>query len=190
MRLRRMHVHVAGVAIFVCYVNQLTFFGSCIALHTKRVAAGRHCVTCLKTRSRRELKDDGKSLKTQLFCCGSTPKTAQADESLFEKYPSRLLPKLLMNVPAKSIVAVLYVVYLTISVIGTTRLQMGLKLEQLVPESSHLSRFLSIEHAHYPRSGQYVMLVVNEPVTYHNAVTQTEISRIFGNIKPSSSYGV
>lgn len=167
------------MAVFICYFNQLTFFGGCLVLHARRVQSSRHCVTCFKTRTRRELEEDGSSRCNVLFCCGETPKQSKQDESICERIPTKYLPKFLMLIPTKVFVLGMFIVYLTISAIGTSKIQTGLKLHTIVPETSYLSKYLKKEEEYFSKEGPFVMFVANKYVDYRDQENFKELETVF-----------
>lgn len=92
-----------GVAIFLCYFNQLTFFAGCLVLHARRVHESRHCVTCVKTSSRVELRRKGMNEAYVLLCSGHPSSARHGEAETFcQKVPgASSLPKLLLTRNAK-----------------------------------------------------------------------------------------
>ena len=178
---------VSGVAVFLCYINQLTFFGGCLVLHARRVESSRHCLTCQKTKSRRELVEEGRTRLHVLCCSGHPPKKAREDDSLCEKIPSSFLPRLLLKVPTKFFVIVAFIVYLGVSIWGASHIQTGLKLESVVPESSYLSEFIAREQTYFSNRGAYIMFVADSSLPYptQSAEIQQEIHKVFHKAQQS-----
>ena len=69
----------------LCYVNQLTFFSGCIVLHSRRVNAARHCLTCLKAPRPPPRDDQGRDglapSDPPLPCVGQGAPRWQEDEA-------------------------------------------------------------------------------------------------------------
>lgn len=166
------------MAILLCYFNQLTFFGGCLVLHARRVLSSRHCVTCLKTSSRAELKEEGASKMYILLCSGHPPKKCGEDDSPCEKLPSTFLPRLLLADPTKAFIIIGFIVYIGISIWGAAQIKTGLKLENVVPESSYLSSYNSAKQQYFADQGPYVMFIVVEEVDYTDPLVINEIHRI------------
>ena len=173
--------HIPGVAVLICYFNQLMFFGGCLVLHAKRVQASRHCITCLPTKNKRDLEESGVPKSKAIFCCGETPTDKKQDESFCERIPTTYLPKFLMQIPSKVFIVVLFIVYITISAIGASRIEVGLKLQTIVPKGSYLLNFVETEQQHFSSAGPHVMFVITQYVDYRKDKVQKELNMIFNN---------
>lgn len=167
----------------MCYINQLTFFGGCLVLHARRIEASRHCITCMKTKSRAELQEEGHSKLWILCCSGHPSRKAGEDDSPCEKIPSSILPKVLLQGPTKALVIVLFIIYFGIAVWGGSKIKTGLKLESVVPEASYVADFYEIKQKYFSNQGATVMFVVNEPVDYHEPKNYQAIRRVFFKAK-------
>ena len=74
---------------------------------------------------------------------------------------------LLMKTPTKLFVATLYVAYVAVSVIGILRLQEGLKITNLVPDTSYVADFLDVYQRDFSNVyGPVVHIVYDESVDY------------------------
>jgi hypothetical protein len=155
-----------GVAVLICYVNQLSLFGACLVLHARRVAASRHCVTCLPTLPAAELISAGRSRLEVLFCAGQPPRKTGQEDSLCEKIPTSKLTKLLLHVPSKLIILGLFIIYLAAAVIGASHIKIGLKLQTVVPEASYLARYYENEAWYFQASSYDVMFAITETIDY------------------------
>ncbi|KAJ8315418.1 hypothetical protein KUTeg_007568 [Tegillarca granosa] len=126
-----------GVAIIFCYLNQLTFTTACLVIHERRSEKGRSCVTCQKIRPREDLRTEGKS-QCFVFCCGGSPAKNRSDvDNPLEKYPIRVLKKIVVNKLLKVIILILFSAYLGVSIWGTINLKQGLDLKDLVSKDSY-----------------------------------------------------
>ncbi|XP_064599698.1 patched domain-containing protein 3-like [Liolophura sinensis] len=74
-----------GVAILFCYVNQITLFAGCLAIHARRVERNLHIVTCMKVPSKREVLNAEQAPKTPV----SESSTIPGDTQAFERDPSQ-----------------------------------------------------------------------------------------------------
>ncbi|XP_060064745.1 patched domain-containing protein 3-like [Ylistrum balloti] len=139
-----------ATAVGFCYFNQMTFFIGCMVIQERRVAANRHCITCVPVKFPDENNDPSESLAKRICCTGSPAKTRNEQESIFEKGPRLFIPRLLVNLPAKLITVVLYSTYLIFSVVGVTGLHQGLILQNLVSESSYYYQFSNWNFDYFP----------------------------------------
>ena len=156
----------SGVGMFVCYVNQMTFFAGCMVLHAKRVKSNRHCITCAQTRSARVLRADNKSKIVVLLCAGKPPRHIGDEDSVFERIPRMIIAKVLMKSPTKAIVFIIFLAYLSITMWGATRVETGLKLQNIVSPDSYFARFARKDAAYFINHGPFVQFVIYEPYDY------------------------
>ncbi|XP_071145465.1 patched domain-containing protein 3-like [Mytilus edulis] len=140
-----------GIAIILCYINQITFFLGCLVFHERRVASSRHCLTCQTIYTTEEMKASGYRNPLVYACCsGDTPEKKEDLQSVFEFVPTKILPKLVLNIPAKVVIALVYITYLVFSILGTTNLEQGLVLRNLVSEDSYYYKYSIEEYDNFP----------------------------------------
>ncbi len=152
-------------------------------LHARRVEQSRHCLTCMRTKSRAELQEEGHSRVWILACSGHPSRKAGEDDSPCEKIPSSVLPKTLLYGPTKIIIIVGFIVYFAIAIWGGSKIKTGLKLESVVPETSYVADYYDVKQKFFSNQGGAVMFVVEEPVNYHDPEVQNAISRVFYKAK-------
>ena len=133
-----------------CYLANVTLFSGCLAIHGRRVYSWRHFYTCHVTKSRDDLKKDGRSACFAVVCGGSPPKKERDDESLCEKFPSKFLPYLIKNSAVSVVIIVLFLGYLSAAIYGTIQLKQGLVLKNLVLDTSYYYRFLTLSDEYFP----------------------------------------
>ncbi|XP_046556189.1 patched domain-containing protein 3-like [Haliotis rubra] len=164
-----------GVAVIFCYLYQCIFFSPCLALHGRRVDSNRHCMTCLKTKSRNEFRNDGTST-CKVFCCGGSPPTKRGqDERYVETLPRKYLPRMLLNMWGKSIVILIYIAYLGVSIWGTLNFKQGLILKNLVSTDSYYHSYSETYDTHF--SSSFPIPFIFGPTTNYtdkNAVNHME----------------
>ena len=137
-------------------------------LHTKRVLASRHCLTCRQIKPRQELEGQHLGKMEVLFCCGHPPKHSSETDSPCEKIPSSYLPRLLLYGPCKVLIIALFIFYLGLSIWGASQIKVGFKLENAVPDTSSLAQYLKERNIYFTDNGPPVMFVVEEPVNYRD----------------------
>ena len=133
-----------------CYLANVTLFSGCLAIHGRRVYSWRHFYTCCVTKSRKDLKKDGRSACFAVVCGGSPPKKERDDESLCEKFPSKFLPYLIKNSVVSIMIIVLFLGYVSAAIYGAVHLKQGLVLGNLVLVSSYYYRFLTLSDEYFP----------------------------------------
>lgn len=161
-----------------CYINHLTLFAGCMVMHARRVASSRHCVTCIPTKSRQALREDGNTRLQVFFCHGQPPQKVGDEDSYCDKLPYTSLPRLLLQWPCKLLVLLLFAVYLGVSIWGASQIKIGLKLEHVIPDSSYLAHYFQLQREHFHSYGPPVMFVVSDPVLYNKRDVQAKIHDI------------
>ena len=153
------------MAVLFCYLANVTLFSGCLAIHGRRVYSWRHFYTCCVTKSRDDLKKEGRSACFAVVCGGSPPKKERDDESLCEKFPSKFLPYLIKNSVVSVVIIVLFLGYLSAAIFGTIQLKQGLVLKNLVLDTSYYHRFLTLSDEYFPTRIP-VAFVVNQKLDY------------------------
>ena len=153
------------MAVLFCYLANVTLFSGCLAIHGRRVYSWRHSYTCCVTKSRDDLKKDGRSACFAVVCGGSPPKKERDDKSLCEKFPSRFLPYLIKNSVVSIVIIVLFLGYVSAAIYGTILLKQGLVLKNLVQDTSYYHRFLTLSDEYFPTRIP-VAFVVNQKLDY------------------------
>ena len=154
-------------------------------LHARRVNDSRHCFTCKQTEERSVLAEQNKGRVEVLCCSGHPPKVQGEDDSFCEKIPHTFLPRFLLQDFMKVLVFILFVIYLAFSVWGASQIKAGLKLENVVPESSYLSKYLDYQNRYFVKRGPYVMFVIMEPVDYEQKEMQKNVDDILWDAQQS-----
>ncbi|OWF50767.1 patched domain-containing protein 3-like [Mizuhopecten yessoensis] len=164
-------------AVGFCYFNQITFFLGCMVLHERRVAANRHCVTCVPVKFPDEKNSTSESIAKRMCCTGSPAVSRNEQESMFEKVPRLVIPRVLVSLPAKLITVMLYLTYLAFSIIGVTRLHQGLILQNLVSENSYFHRFSNWDFEYFPLKYP-LSFAVPTPLNYSSVKISDDIQSL------------
>ena len=156
----------------------MTLFTGCLVLHARRIEASRHCVTCLPVMSRAEMQACRRHKCCIALCCGQRPRTFN-DEAGVCKPISRafhtVYPRLLLHWVTKTVVVILFLVYICVSIAAVTRIETGFRFHSIVPDDSELSQFLAAKHALYLEKGPVLTLAIVKPVDYHKLETRDSI---------------
>ena len=175
-------VSIPGVAVLFCYFNNVTLFAACMAINERRVNGNRHFLTCRKTKSKEELKEEGKSRK-YVFCCGGTPPTSREEsESFLDKFPRWLFPNIVLRTPLKIIILVLFAGYLAASIYGCVRLRQGIEYRQLVAEDSYYYKYATWTQDYFKRVTP-VSFVIDSTYTYSDPAVQTKVEALLTSAK-------
>nr|KAG5694276.1 hypothetical protein BaRGS_031994 [Batillaria attramentaria] len=167
-----------GVAVFGCYVCNLTFLAGCMALHGRRVYSGRHTVTCRKVKLRHELKAEGGSSLGVLCCSGNIPEKNGADESLCERAPRLLLPRLVLWTPMKIVIFICFAGFLGVSIWGASGLEQGLRIKNLVLPTSYYYKYNTWEEDIFGTTFP-ISFVIDQPLDYTDEKASTELKELF-----------
>lgn len=160
-----------GVSVVFCYINNLTFFASCLAINEGRVNANRHFMTCRKIKTKEQLKKDGVSVTTVMFCGGSPPTNRHEAEGFIDKFPRWLIPKIVLKTPCKVIIIFLFAGYLAAAIYGCVNMKQGLRLSNLVNEDSYFYKYSNWDEDEFPRQSP-VSFVITRSYEYSKKQTQ------------------
>ncbi|XP_071131036.1 patched domain-containing protein 3-like [Mytilus edulis] len=171
-----------GTAILFCYLNYMTFFVSCMTLNERRVSQNRHFFTCRRVKTKHTMIDERKSKALILCCSGSPSKHRDEVEGPLEKYPKKLLKKILRFTPAKIIVLLLFAGFVGVSIYGAYHFKEGLDLKDLVSSDSYFYSFQESLTAFYDQ-GITIGLYVKSDVDYRSSDTLDAINSLRDNLQ-------
>ena len=127
--------------MFLCYVNQLTFFCGCIVLHSRLVTS-----SC-RRRSRSAFQARGSGGQGSDTPARYRRKSVAATRSVVEAitvFIQQTYPQALLQWIGKIVVAVLFVWYIILSSWGVSRLQESFQLESVIPAESYYAKHLQV----------------------------------------------
>ncbi|KAK3099620.1 hypothetical protein FSP39_007097 [Pinctada imbricata] len=164
-----------GIAVVLCYVNQMTFFVGCMTLHERRVKSKRHCLTCIKITDDEDLGKTS-TIKSKL-CGGTLPKTRKEMLSIFEKIPELIFPKLISFPPVTIFIVICFFCYVGFAAYGVSNLQQGLVLTNLVSDNSYYYKYSSYEFDLFT-TRFFVSFVTENKETYSSRTTYDKHIRL------------
>ncbi|XP_048779158.1 patched domain-containing protein 3-like [Ostrea edulis] len=173
----------SGVAVLFCYVNQITIFSSIIVLNERRIKTNRHCVACcLPTKDKESLREDGKTGCLLYACAGYPPNDRSDVDSPLERYPKKLIKKIISHLTLKIIIIVLFVIYFGFSVYGAVHLEQGLSLQNLAADDSFFHKYATWIDEYF---GTDIVMSFNvkNTQTYSSAWTQSVITSVLTTAK-------
>lgn len=94
------------------------------------------------------------------------------------KYFYTIYPKFLLHWVTKSCVIVIFAIYFFTSVWGVSLLKRGFRFEEIIPEDSYLSSYISKNIDYFPDSGPVVMFVITKAIDYHKPDTVNKMKQI------------
>lgn len=164
----------SGVAVIFCYLNNITFFASCMAINERRVADNRHYGSCRRIKTKEELRAEGASDRYIMCCGGRPPKNRDEAESFIDKFPRWLIPKIVLKTPFKIGIIFIFIAYLAVAIYGCINLKQGLVFTQLVAEDSYYYKFSDWDERYFKRQTP-VSFVIPKPYTYSDRNTHVLI---------------
>ncbi|CAC5415526.1 unnamed protein product [Mytilus coruscus] len=174
-----------GCAILFCYLNYVTYYIGCMTINEKRVSKNIHFCTCMPTKTRTDMEAAGQS-KCKIFCCAGSPhKTRDEIEGPIEKYPKRLVKRIVLFKPTQIIICILFAVYLGFSVWGTTGFQEGLDIRDLVGKDSYYYDFYDTDQNMFSQS-LIVSLNIQSDVNYRFESSFNQINSLVTNVQKDS----
>ncbi|KAK6019787.1 patched family protein, partial [Ostertagia ostertagi] len=130
-----------AMAILFMFLFQITFFNAVMVLCCRREIAGRHSLFCYRVSQAEKQADD---------TCATSLSTTLGE----------ILARFVSTKLGKSLIVVLYFIYLTASINFALELPLGLDLKLLTPSGSYLADFLRAEERLFKEYGLYCFAVV------------------------------
>ena len=173
---------ISGIAVIFCYINQATIFMACITINEQRYEQNRHSATCRPVKSEEQCRQEGRSPCYTCCCSGRKPKNQSETESLLDRLPRWLIPRIVLKWPLKIIILLVFAGYLGASVYGITELKEGLELKNLAAEDSYYYKYREWLDSNF-RTDTPVSFIFDQEQEYSNADTQARITTFLSKIK-------
>ncbi|XP_071126144.1 patched domain-containing protein 3-like [Mytilus edulis] len=174
-----------GCAILFCYLNYMTYYIGCMTINEKRVAKNIHFCTCMPTKTRTDM-EASKQTKCKIFCCAGSPhKSRDEIEGPIEKYPKRLVKRIVLFKPTQIVICALFAVYIGFSVWGTTGFQEGLDIRDLVGKDSYYYDFYDADQNMFSQS-LIVSLNIQSEVNYRLESSFNQLASLVTNVQKDS----
>lgn len=172
----------SGMAVFFCYLNNVTFYAACLAINERRVGGNRHFLTCCVLKTKDKLRKDKRSGCFVMCCGGQPPKTREEAESLLDELPRWLIPRIVLKFPIKIAIVALFIVYLAAGIYGCIHLKQGLLFTQLLSEDSYYYKYSNIKEEKFARQIP-VSFVIKDEYNYFDPLVKDMIDSMLGNAK-------
>ena len=144
-----------------------------------------HFWTCLKVESKEQLRSKGTS-SCKVFCCSGSPHTNRDEiEGPIEKYPKRLVKRVVLFKPTQLVICVIFVIYLGFSIWGTTGFKEDLDIRDLVGSDSYYYDFYDTDQTSFSQS-LTVSLTIQHKVDYKLQSTFDQIDSLVSNVRNDS----
>lgn len=164
-----------STSIIFCYIYNILFFGSCLALNGRREQSNRHWLACCKLPTQ---TPKGKSSAYRLCCVGGDydqetgAEKQQPITHFFKSYYGPFITKPWMKV----CVMFLYAGYLAGGIYGCLNLQQGINMRDLAADDSYVVKYYDDDRKFFSRYGPNVMVVVTEEFPYWNKNSRSALN--------------
>ncbi|KAA0704940.1 Patched domain-containing protein 3 RND-type protein RNDEu-3 [Triplophysa tibetana] len=167
-----------STSIIFCYIYNILFFGSVLALNGRREQENRHWLTCCKLQTSEE-----KSLY-HLCCVGGDydKETGTEKQQPIMYFFKSFYGPFLTKPWSKAFVILLYVAYLGGGIYGCLCLKQGIDMSDLAADDSYVINYYDDEKKFFSSYGPNVMVVVTEAFPYWNESRRSELNRCVENI--------
>ncbi|KAK3609461.1 hypothetical protein CHS0354_020397 [Potamilus streckersoni] len=167
------------------FINHMTFFAACLALHEKRVSLNRHCCTCLPVESPDKLKEKGRSRCFICCCSGKEPSSSEELEGNCQTVPRTIISRFALYLPLKTVSGLLYLGYLSVSIWGATKVKFDMLDSKMISPHSYSFLYNKISLEHFDKR-EYVMFFIDSYVNHSDLVTLQKVSDIISTMKTSN----
>ncbi|KAL3871078.1 hypothetical protein ACJMK2_039098 [Sinanodonta woodiana] len=183
--MRHLCLYLALTLGFV-FINHMTFFAACLALHEKRVSLNRHCCTCMPVESPAKLKEKGMSRCFICCCSGKEPSSSEELEGNCQTLSRALMSRFALYLPLKTVSILLYLVYLSVSIWGVSNLKYDMLDSKMIsPLSySHLYNKISLEHFD---KREFVIFFIHGYVNHSDFLTYEQVKDTVSAMKNSNA---
>ncbi|XP_043081811.1 patched domain-containing protein 3-like [Puntigrus tetrazona] len=164
-----------STSIIFCYVYNILFFGSALALNGRREQSNRHWLTCCKLPTQ---TPEGKSLAYRLCCVGGDYDQntgAEKQQPIVRVFKSYYGP-FLIKPWTKVCVMLIYLGYLAGGIYGCFNLKQGINMRDLASDSSYVIDYYDNDRKFFSRYGPNVMVAVTEELPYWNESSRSELN--------------
>lgn len=171
--------------ILFCYLNQLLIFVPCMIISEQRIAASRHCLTCLPTKSRATFSKEERSSLTIMCCSGEPIEDRKVNVNFLEVYPVKLFKCLTGHPVCKIAVLLLFLAYIGLSIWGASKLNIGMDLSDLVTKDSHFYRYNEVNDQWFTKEA-FITLYFKTSNNYSDDSKQIYLQNLIHSIKSDS----
>jgi len=136
------------VGVFVTFLLQITFFIACFTLDARRI----------------ERKRNG------IFPCivhdNFTPKSSDVSSTISWKFINFFYSRIVLTTPGKIIVVLITLATMSISIVGSLRLQQWFDPKWLLPKESYLYQYIAIRNQAFPHQGFEAFVLMGDDIDY------------------------
>lgn len=175
------------MAVFFCYVNNITFFAACATINERRVAENRHFMTCKRIKDKESARVEGRSKRHVICCAGRAPLNREEAESCVDKFPRWLIPKIVLNWPCKMVILIVFSLYVAAAVYGCINLEEGMLFTQLVSDDSYFYKYSDWNEKYFAHE-TIVTFVISSSYDYTDVETQTKLENLVSSVHSSEYF--
>lgn len=172
-----------GTAVLCTYLWHITFFGGCMAVAGYAEQNNKHGITCKTVKTVSEAEQDGSSGCYRAFCAGgistSDPYNPKDNKdhilmAFFRDYVARFL-----NMPfIKSVVVMVFFIYLAVACWGCTQVKEGLERRRLSRYDSYSVHFYDMEDKYFREYPYRVQVAITGDIEYSNKTKQDALMEL------------
>lgn len=138
----------AAVGVFVTFLLQITFFIACFTLDIQRMERKRNgMLPCIVHEN-------------------FTPKSSDMSSAVSWKFINFLYSRIVLTTPGKIVVILITLVTMSISIMGSLRLQQWFDPVWLLPKESHLYQYLDIQSQTFSNQGFEAFVILGDDIDY------------------------
>lgn len=132
------------------FINHMTFFVACVAIHEKRIDDRRHCCTCTPMPEADDPEFKNGSGCYRCCCSGRKPSSIADTESLLERIPRKILTRTILTTPVKIISVLLFFAYVGCAIWQIVSVRLDLFQEDDIKSGSYFSDFHAVNKLAFP----------------------------------------
>ncbi|XP_023225995.1 patched domain-containing protein 3-like [Centruroides sculpturatus] len=155
----------AALAIIFDYVYQLLFFGGLMALDGYREKHELHCVFCWPIKRNHQKIENSKILTSR----------SKKEGNIFMAFFGNVLGEMLGKPIVKSVVIVLYLIYIAGAIYCMRFIREGDDLVIFFPHISYMFEYVNVENKYFSNYSHQVQVVINQTLDYSNVTVQNDI---------------
>ncbi|XP_067131609.1 patched domain-containing protein 3-like [Centruroides vittatus] len=155
----------SAVAIAFDYIYQLFFFGGLMALDGYREKYELHSVFCWPIKRIHQKIENRKKITS----------TRNKEENIFMAFFGNILGEMLGKPIVKTIVIVLFIIYLTGAICCVRFIREGGNLSIFFPHISYMFEYVTFEYKYFSNYSHQVQIVINQTLDYSNVTVQNDV---------------
>ena len=153
--------YISVTTMLFMFINHMTFFVACVAVHEKRIDNSRHCCTCTEIHDPDDPDVQGRSGCFRCCCTGRKPTSSEQTESIFERATRKLLTRFVLTTSVKMLTCLVLLAFVGCAIWQMLSARTGLYKEEDVKAGTHFHEFNTINKEYF-KSKAYVTFCPEE----------------------------